>query len=134
MNDLKKFDLEERTEKFSTRIIIAVKKFPENFLTKPLLSQLIKAGTSIGANYCEANNAASRKDFRHKISICKKESRETIYWLSIIAATISMHTDELRLLTAEARELNLIFGAIFHSSKENPGKCKIHHSNFIHHS
>jgi four helix bundle protein len=69
----RRYDLEERTAKFGEEIIRFAKKIPENSITKPLIIQLIKSGTSIGANYCEADDAESKKDFKHKISICKKE-------------------------------------------------------------
>ena len=72
-----KYDLEERTAKFGEEIIKFAKKIPENSITKSLISQLVKAGTSVGANYCEADDAESKKDFKHKIGICKKEDRET---------------------------------------------------------
>ena len=73
----KKFDLEERTAKFGENIIKFVRELPKNEITRPLITQLIKCATSIGANYCEADDAESRRDFKHKIGICKKESRET---------------------------------------------------------
>jgi len=75
----KKFDLEERTAKFGMAIIKFTKQIPESTVTRPLITQLVKAGTSIGANYCEADNAETRKDFKHKIGICKKEAKETKY-------------------------------------------------------
>ena len=80
MNDKtheKKWDLEERTAKFGEDIIKFCKKVPRNPITTPLITQLVKAGTSVGANYCEADDAESKKDFRHKIGIVKKESRES---------------------------------------------------------
>ena len=67
-----KYDLEERTAKFGEEIIKFAKKIPINPVTKSLIPQLVKAGTSIGANYCEADDAESKKDFEHKIGICKK--------------------------------------------------------------
>ena len=63
----KKYDLEERTAKFSERIIDLCKKAPKNAVTLPIISQLVRAGTSIGANYHEANGASSKKDFKNKI-------------------------------------------------------------------
>jgi len=72
-NKIKKCDLQERTGKFGEEIIKFVKTLPENSINKPLISQLVRAGTSIGANYMEADGAESKKDFQHKISICKKE-------------------------------------------------------------
>lgn len=77
MTNNKKFDLEERTGKFGENIIEFAKKIPKNPITLPLITQLIKAGTSVGANYCEADCAESKKDFEHKLGICKKESKET---------------------------------------------------------
>ncbi len=71
----KKWDLEERTAKFGENIIIFCKKVPRNPITIPLITQLVKAGTSVGANYGEADDAESKKDFKHKIGIVKKESR-----------------------------------------------------------
>ncbi len=80
-----KYDLEERTAKFAEDIIELCKKTPKNVVTIPTISQLVRSGTSIGANYCEANGASSRKDFKNKIFICKKESKETQCWLRIRA-------------------------------------------------
>ncbi|TSC75654.1 MAG: Uncharacterized protein G01um101431_1207 [Parcubacteria group bacterium Gr01-1014_31] len=71
-----KYDLEERTQKFGEDIIEFAKVIPRNIITIPLISQLVSAGISIGANYCEATGASSRKDFRNKIFICKKEAQE----------------------------------------------------------
>ena len=67
------FDLEERTAKFGENIIDFCKNIPKNVITTPMINQLIKSGTSVGANYCEADCAESKKDFEHKIGICKKE-------------------------------------------------------------
>ncbi|MCK5084817.1 MAG: four helix bundle protein, partial [Candidatus Pacebacteria bacterium] len=71
------FDLEERTAEFGENIIKFAKKIPKNTITIPIITQLIKAGTSVGANYCEADGAESKKDFEHKMGICKKEAKET---------------------------------------------------------
>ena len=78
-----KYDLEERTAQFSENIILLCKKVPQDIVVKPIISQLVRAGTSIGANYMEANGASSRKDFKNKIFMCKKECRETKYWLRL---------------------------------------------------
>jgi four helix bundle protein len=106
------FDLEERTAEFGERIIRLAKAIKPNEVTRPLISQLIRAGTSIGANYCEANDAQSKKDFRHKIALCRKESHETKYWLRMIATADSTSAATARELWKEAKELNLIFGSI----------------------
>lgn len=75
-----KYDLEERTAKFGEQIIDFAKTIPQNPINIPLISQLIRAGTSIGANFCEADDAETPKDFIHKLGICKKEARETKHW------------------------------------------------------
>ncbi len=75
----KKYDLEERTTKFAEEIIKFTKEIPNTLENIPIKTQLVKSGTSIGANYCEADEAESKKDFIHKIGICKKEARETKY-------------------------------------------------------
>lgn len=115
-----KYDLENRTAKFGEDIIKFAKKIPENSITKPLISQLIRSGTSTGGNYCEANDAESRKDFKHKIGICKKEARETMHWLRMIVIAVSELKPDARILWQEAKELNLIFNAIIRST--NAGK------------
>jgi four helix bundle protein len=80
-----KFDLEERTAAFGEQILGLVKHIPRSPMNDPLVSQLVRAATSVGANYCEANDSVSKKDFRNKIGICRKESRETQHWLRMIA-------------------------------------------------
>lgn len=113
MNQLSnKYNLEERTAIFGEKIINLCKKAPKNIITIPIISQLIRAGTSIGANYCEANGASSRKDFKNKIFICKKESKETKYWLRMMANTTQELANECRELWKEAQEFTLIFSKI----------------------
>ena len=73
----KKYDLEERTTKFGENIILFSKKIQQNLVVNPLIVQLIRSAISVGANYSEADDAESSKDFKHKIGICKKESRES---------------------------------------------------------
>lgn len=112
-----KYDLEERTARFAEQLIDVCKKAPKNAVAMPIIDQLIRAGTSIGANYCEANGASSKKDFKNKIFICKKEARETKYWLRLLAKTAEELKDECRELWQEAQEFNLIFSKIAASSK-----------------
>ena len=87
---------------------------------KPMLpgqkSQLVRAATSVGANYCEADDGVSKKDFRNKIGICRKESREAKHWLRMVATANDDLKTEARALWQEAKELNLIFSQIFRSS------------------
>src|SRR3989338_1311147 len=107
-----KYDLEERTAEFAEKIIELCKKAPKNTVTIPTISQLVRSGTSIGANYCEANGASSRKDFKNKIFICKKESKETQFWLRILAKASDEVKEECGKLWQEAHELTLIFSKI----------------------
>lgn len=109
----KSYDLEERTAKFGEQVIAFCQKIPRGPLTDPLITQLIKAGTSIGANYCEADDAESKSDFRHKIGICKKESRESKHFVRMTVAAVPSLKDDARPLWQEAKELNLIFNAIY---------------------
>ncbi|OGG05584.1 four helix bundle protein [Candidatus Gottesmanbacteria bacterium RIFCSPLOWO2_02_FULL_40_10] len=109
---MNKFDLEERTAKFGVNIIRFCKTASITVITKPIINQLIRSSTGIGANYMEANGADSKKDFRNKISICKKEAKETMHWLRMIAEADPNLVDKSRLLWKEAHELSLIFGAI----------------------
>src|SRR4030065_1920993 len=106
----KNYDLEERTAKFGMDVIRLCKHLPLNEITRPLINQLIRSATSVGANYMEANGADSKKDFKAKIGICKKESKETMHWLRMIAKAIPEKKDKSRLLWKEVHELNLIFG------------------------
>lgn len=113
----KKWDLEERTAKFGEDIINFCKKVPRNPITAPLITQLVKAGTSVGANYCEADDAESKKDFKHKIGIVKKESRESKHFIRMIAVAVPELKNEARPLWQEAKELNLIFNSIYRKVK-----------------
>ena len=108
----KKYDLEERTAKFGENIIEFAKLIPRNVITIPLIGQIVKAGTSVGANYCEADDAESKKDFRHKIGICKKESRESRFFLRMIVKAVPSLAKDAAPLIQEAKELNLIFASI----------------------
>jgi len=116
-NNKKKFDLEERTAKFGEEIIEFAKSLPAEVVNRPLISQLVRAATSIGANYMEADGAESKRDFNHKISTCKKESKETKHWLRMIAKANPDKKEECRKFWQEAHEFCLIFSAIIRSKK-----------------
>lgn len=118
------FDLEERTAKFGEDIIKFAKKIPRNTITISIINQLIKAGTSVGANYCEADGAESKKDFEHKIAICKKEAKETKHWLRMVATAVPKLKEESRILWKEVQELTLIFSSSINSSKKKKVKNK----------
>ena len=108
----KKYNLIERTANFWESIIDFLKTLPNNTITRPLISQLIRSSTSIGANYMEADCADSKKDFRHKIVICKKEAKETLHWLRMLARAEQNQKEKCRKFYKEAHELVLIFSAI----------------------
>ena len=107
-----KYDLEERTAKFGENIIEFVKLVPKNEINRSLISQAVRSATSIGANYMEANQASSKKDFRNKIHICRKEANETKHWLRMIAKANKGKEEKCRRLWKEAHELTLIFAKI----------------------
>ncbi len=111
------YDLEERTAKFGEKVIQFCKKIPKGPLANRLIDQLVGCGTSVGANYCEADDAESRADFCHKIGLCKKESREAKHFLRMIAVAFPELADEARALWQEAHELNLIFNSIYKRTK-----------------
>ncbi len=112
-----KFDLEERTARFGEAIIDFAKKLPKNIITSPLINQFVRSGTAVGALYCEADCAESRKDFEHKLGICKKESKETKHWMRMIARALPEFAGESRVLWKEADELQRIFITIIKNSK-----------------
>ncbi|PIP55613.1 MAG: four helix bundle protein [Candidatus Zambryskibacteria bacterium CG22_combo_CG10-13_8_21_14_all_42_17] len=114
--DSKYYDLTDRTFKFSQDLLRFCRKIRQNHVTKPLISQLIRSGTSIGANYCEADSSNSKKDFINKISISKKEANETKYWIRLLAEEFPEEKEETTRLFREAQELHLIFSAIIRKS------------------
>ena len=111
------YDLEERTAKFGENIINFCKKIPKNVITFPLIDQLVRAGASVGANYCEADCAESKKDFEHKIGICKKEAKESRHWLRMVSTVSPELRNEAQELWREANELQLIFITIVRNSR-----------------
>ena len=116
-NDKKDYDLEERTARFGEAIIEFIKTLPRNQINSELIGQIIRSGTSIGANYMEADGAVSKKDFRYKIGLCRKESKETKYWLRMIAKANQNKRNECKKLWSEAQEFTLIFSAILSPKK-----------------
>ena len=106
------FDLEERTVKFSEGVIRCLKKIPRNPVNDRLTGQLAGCAPAIGANYCEANDGVSKKDFRLSISRCVKEAKETKYFLRLLAIAEPSLLSEARTLWREAKELHLIFSSM----------------------
>ena len=113
-----KYDLEERTKNFALEIINFIKNVPYTGYNKILVNQLLKAGTSIGANYREANRAESKNDFIHKIGIVLKESSETQYWLELFIESNIGDKVKTTYLHQEATELLAIFTTISKNSRK----------------
>jgi len=109
--------------KFGENIITFCKTLRKDEIIRPLVSQIVRSATSIGANYCEANNASSKKDFRNKAYIAKKEAQETKHWLRMLKAAVPDRAAELRNFWQEAHELVLILQAIL--SKVDDRKPKV---------
>ncbi len=120
----KVYDLEERTSELGEQVIELCLRIPDSAVNRPLISQFVRAGTSIGANYCEADDAESLRDFRHKIALCRKESHETKYWCRMLAKAVPGEKTAIRGLWKEARELNLIFSTIFRKTTAQRGASK----------
>jgi len=112
------YDLEERTTQFSEDVVMITRRYKKDQLLFPILSQLLRAGTSIGANYCEANGASSKRDFINKIYICKKEAKETEYWLRVLISAVPESCEQCEKLKKEAHELTLIFSKIAATARE----------------
>src|SRR4051794_8804117 len=106
------YDLEERSARFGEAVISFAKAVPRDVVTLPLINQLVRSSTSVGANYCEADDAVSKKEFRKNIGTCKKEARETKHWLRMIVAAEAVMREQAKPLWQEAKELHLIFAAI----------------------
>jgi len=107
----KRYDLEERTEAFAKRVSGFVKRVPKSLSNLEYCVQLLRSSGSVGANYIEANEALSKKDFVMRIKICRKEAKESAYWLRLLDCDASL-SDEQNALVQEATELMKIFGAI----------------------
>jgi four helix bundle protein len=114
--EIRRFDLEERTLKFSQRIFLLIKNADKSFANNEICKQLMRAAGSIGANYIEANEALSKKDFLFRVKICKKESKETRYWLNIILIEKDDLNKQKTQLIQEATEFMNIFGSIIRNS------------------
>ncbi|MAT72060.1 MAG: four helix bundle protein [Planctomycetaceae bacterium] len=119
-NNRRQFDLADRTAEFGEAIVGFDRKLPRDDVTGPLIRQLVRSGTSIGANYTEADEAGSPKEFSYRISVCCREARETQYWLRMLAAATENQKEMARTLWQEANELTRIFGAINRKTKATP--------------
>ena len=120
----KRYDLGERTAKFAEAAIGFAKTIPRNVVNTSIIRQLVRSATSVGANYCEADNAESDNDFVHKMAICRKEANETQYWLRMVSKAEPDLRAEARELWKEARELHLIFVAIIRKVRKRLQKSE----------
>lgn len=118
------YDLEERTAKFGEQIILVCRSLPNDFIGRSIIGQLVRSGTSIGANYMEANGASSPMDFRNKIYLSKKECQETRHWIRMAQTCFPDYKDSFVALSHECYELNLIFQKIT-STLDRNRKLKI---------
>ncbi|HOZ56139.1 MAG: hypothetical protein BWY51_00688 [Parcubacteria group bacterium ADurb.Bin316] len=109
MSQRNEFDLEERTAVFAERMIDLARSIKIDAVNSRIIAQVVSSSGSIGANYCEATEAESKKDFIHKMGISKKEIKETKHWLRMLAKSNPERKDEIRKLWLEAQELLLIF-------------------------
>jgi four helix bundle protein len=107
------YDLEERTARFGEAVIDFAKVIPQDAITNRLISQLVGAATSVGANYVEADDAISKKEFLKSIGTCRKEARETKHFLGMVVRAVPNLKPQARTLWLEAKELNLIFSKIW---------------------
>ena len=114
----KRYNLEERTLEFAKKVRVFIKKLPRNITNLEDAKQLARSSGSTGANYIEANESLSKKDFIMRIKICRKEAKESIYWLKLVDVNSNAGLDKERsMLIQEATELMKIFGAILEKSR-----------------
>ncbi len=123
-NSRTKYDLEDRTARFGEMVIKFARKVPRDPITQPLISQIVRLATSVGANYCEADDAHTKREFRHRICLCKKETRETMHWFRMMVAASPPVRDEARRLWTEAKQLHSIFVAIIRTARKREQQPK----------
>jgi four helix bundle protein len=111
------YNLEERTLTFAKAIIHLCKELPKAPITLELIKQITRSGTSVGANYREANEALGKRDFVHRISITRKEAKETSYWLELMQEAHPDFKEQINPLLQESRELRNIFTSIINKMK-----------------
>ena len=117
MNKPKPYDLEERTLQYAKGIINLCKKLAKNSINFKLIEQLIRASGSVGANYREANESLSKKDFAHRMKITRKECKESTYWLELLKEANAEFINEINDFIKESKELRNIFSAIIDKTK-----------------
>lgn len=110
------YDLEDRTLEFGMRIVRMCKALPKNDINKRLKDQILRSGASVGANYIEANEKLSKKDFKYRIKISRKECKETTYWLNLITEANEDFEVRIKPLIQESIELRKILSSILDKS------------------
>jgi four helix bundle protein len=113
----KVYDLEDRTLEFGKRITRMCKALPKNAINEVYIKQVLRSGTSVGANYIEANEALSKKDFQHRIKIARKEAKETTYWLSLVIEANKDFGSRIKSLLLKSIEIRNILSSILTKSK-----------------
>ena len=113
----KQYDLEERTLRFAKEVIMYVNTLPKTMANNEIIKQVIRSSGSVGANYIEANEALSKKDFAMRVKICRKEAKESGYWLKLLELRGEDTEQKRQMLIDEAIQLTKIFGAIVEKSK-----------------
>lgn len=112
------FDLEERMAEFGEEVVIFCRKLSVDHVTRPIVGQLVRSATGIGANYSEANNASSKRDFRNKTHIAKKEAQETKHWLRMLKPCYPGQEKQVRFFWQEAHEITLILQSIISKTRD----------------
>lgn len=112
----KEYDLEERTFQFAKDCRLTIKRIKKNITNISDCKQLIRSSGTVGANYIEANESLSKKDFIYRIKVCRKEAKESVYWLRLLLTDKMNQHNELENLKQEATELKKIFSAIINNS------------------
>ena len=113
-----RFDLEERTFNLAKAVVEFVSNLPKTLVNNELIKQVVRSSGSVGANYIEANESVSRKDYIFRVKVCRKEAKETIYWLRLLKVKDETLRGNQQYLIGEATELMKIFGSIIEKVKE----------------
>lgn len=114
----KTYDLEERTFQFAKAVRVMIKGLPKSIANYEDAKQVVRSSGSVGANYIEANESLSKKDFVYRVKISRKEAKESVYWLRLINETNEINSiNEIENLLQEAMELKKILSAIIEKSK-----------------
>jgi four helix bundle protein len=116
----KRFDLEDRTFNFAKNVIDLINKLPKTLANIEISKQVIRSSGSVGANYIEANESLSKKDFIMRVKICRKEAKESRYWLRLLNCNAEEVETERAVLVQEAGEIMKIFGAILQKTDAKP--------------